>query len=246
MVHLRRLERYNHWPNAVRAAECLSWCQGMTTRDPAEALVAAREILRTKKRDGYQWETTVNYSAAWDVLERFESSGGFDKVPRAILTLARKEKRRLELAAGEHLKAIAKHLRRTKSLALDGQPWLGHLVSVREDFRGVDVVERFADSISYDELASAHAKAAGRILEAWYRKDASPPEIFRAVNAELPEAFLYEGFPPDMAPKMEEWRRDASDLELTRDDLAAHERAFELWKKGWDGGLEEYRRIWTR
>src|SRR5262249_52424015 len=30
LLHLRRLHGYSHWPNAVRAGECLAWCDGMT------------------------------------------------------------------------------------------------------------------------------------------------------------------------------------------------------------------------
>jgi len=38
LLHLRRLQDWNHWPNAIRATECLDWCEGMTTTDPAVAL----------------------------------------------------------------------------------------------------------------------------------------------------------------------------------------------------------------
>lgn len=246
LVHLRRLAGYNHWPNAVRTGECLSWCEGMTTSDPVATFQAAEEILRTKKPDVYRWETTVDYSAAWELLERLESGRGFDGVPRAILSRVRVEKKRVESAASEHVREIAKHLSRSKKLTLDGRPWLGHLVSLREDFRGVDVVEKLADGISYDELLANQKDAVKRLLEAWYRKDASPAEIFRAVNAELPKAFLYEGFPPELETKMSEWREKAKDLELTQEDLAACERGFVLWKKGWDDGIAEYRKIWKK
>lgn len=217
----------------------------MTTSDPVATFQAAEEILRTKKPDVYRWETTVDYSAAWELLERLESGRGFDGVPRAILSRVRVEKKRVESAASEHVREIAKHLSRSK-LTLDGRPWLGHLVSLREDFRGVDVVEKLADGISYDELLANQKDAVKRLLEAWYRKDASPAEIFRAVNAELPKAFLYEGFPPELETKMSEWREKAKDLELTQEDLAACERGFVLWKKGWDDGIAEYRKIWKK
>ena len=38
LLLLRRLQNYNHWPNAVRATECLDWCEGVTTDDPAAEL----------------------------------------------------------------------------------------------------------------------------------------------------------------------------------------------------------------
>jgi predicted esterase len=74
-VKLRRLERYNHWPNAVRAGEELDWCQGMTTTSAAEALECAERILAAKAPDEYQWSTAVGFAGARAVLARLVGQG---------------------------------------------------------------------------------------------------------------------------------------------------------------------------
>ncbi|MBI4601018.1 MAG: hypothetical protein HY721_03570 [Planctomycetes bacterium] len=245
LVHLRRLPLYNHWPNAVRANEALAWCEGMTTGDPAAALAAAREILRPKGLDEYQWECPVGYSAARDVLRRLEGKGSrpFAKTPQAIAAAAKAESARIDKAAQAHAAKVRSSLGGAKRLALDGKPWLGHLVSLREDFRGVEAMEKLAAALGHDKLLEAHGAAAGRILNAWYREGAKPADVFRTVVAELPGAFLYEGFPPELSKKMAEWKAQAAALGLSEKDLKAY-AAVEAWEKGWKDGLAEYRGLW--
>ncbi len=245
LVHLRRLARYNHWPNAVRAGEVLAWCEGMTTDRPDVALNAVRDMLAKKPPDEYSWETTVDYAGARAVLRRFEGAGPrpFPKLSRSIVSAARREISRIEKEGQKHAKALGRSLGRSKPLRLDGRPWLGHLVSIREDFRGVESVEKVIRATGFDELAQKHSVAAGRILEAWYADEAPPADVYRAVVRELPSAFLCEEFPPSLAEKMKEWHGAAASHGLSREDVAAY-RAVEAWKTGWDTGLDAYRAIW--
>jgi predicted esterase len=244
LLFLRRLENYNHWPNAVRANECIGWAQGMTTDDPAEALAVAEELLRPKRPDEYQWETVAAFAGARDVLRRFEGAGPvpFEEPDPKLVAAAEELAQAIEEEGERHVKAIRKHVK--KKLELDGEPWLGHLIALREDFRGVDSVEAFVDEVGYDKLAASHAKAAGKILDAWYN-ERDEAEIYSAVVGGIGKAFLFEGYPPELREKMEGWHADAKRLELSKKDQKSY-ADFEAWVQGWEDGSEEYRSIWKK
>ncbi|MBK7878869.1 MAG: alpha/beta fold hydrolase [Planctomycetes bacterium] len=91
LLHLNRLDRYNHWPNAVRATETLDWCQGMTAKSPEEALDCAKRILAVKPPDSVQWETLVDFAGARDVLRRLEGQRVRADEGRAVLRRRRGE-----------------------------------------------------------------------------------------------------------------------------------------------------------
>jgi predicted esterase len=246
LLHLRRLERYNHWPNAVRANEALAWCQGMTAKGADEALGCAAEMLRPKKSDEYQWETVVDFSGARDVLRRLVGQG---PVPLAdvdpkLVAEAEKMIGEIESEGARHVETLVKALPAKKALVLDGKPWLGHLIAVREDFRGVDSVEKFVAELGFDKLAKSHATAASKIFTAWYDgKD--PKKLFEIVTAEIGDAFLIEGYPPELAKRIAEIEGDAKKLKLSKPALAKY-ADFEKWKKGWDDGVKEYESLWRK
>ncbi|HVS11632.1 MAG TPA: alpha/beta fold hydrolase [Planctomycetota bacterium] len=246
LLHLRRLPQYNHWPNAVRATETLGWAQGMTAKDPREALAVAKEILRPKGSDEYQWQTLVGFAGARDVLRRLEGKGPapFAEVPPEVEKDARELMGAIEDEGAKHVSALRKAMGKPKKLELDGKAWLGHLVSLREDFRGVDSVEAFVEEIGYDKLSAAHAKTAGKILDAWY--GGGPPKgIYEEVAGGIGESFLFEGFPPELAEKMEEWHGDAKKLGVSPRAQKQYAQ-FEAWRKGWKEGLDAYQDVWKR
>jgi predicted esterase len=244
LLHLRRLENYNHWPNAVRATECLDWCEGMTTDDPAAALACARRLLTPKKADEYQWRTAVDFAGARDVLRRFEAKGksAFVEAPAELAQAARRLAEALEEHASKHVAALRKDVAKKADLALAKCKRLGHLVSVREDFRGVDRVEAFCAEIGYDKALAAQAKAAGQVFEAWYGS-AGPKEQYEAIVSALGDAFLVEGYPPELATRMDEWKASASDMKVNAKALKKH-ADFEAWRAGWIEGLNAYRKLW--
>jgi len=244
LVRLRRLERYNHWPNAVRSTETLGWCERRTTPRPEEALELAAELLRPKGIDEYQWRTAVDHSGARAILRRFEGKGANPfKSPKPALTS--RAKQLIGLIEGEgkaHAAAISQALKRSKGLVLDGGPWIGHLAAVREDFRGVAAVESFARQIKLDEALALHEKAAGKILNAWYGS-AEPKQKFQAVVSGIKDSFLFEGFPPNLWDEMTAWKNSAAGLGIAPAALADF-RHLEAWKKGWDEGLKAYAKLW--
>lgn len=246
LLHLRRLPRYNHWPNAVRATETLGWCEGMTTESPERALALAEDLVRPKGPDEYQYETPVAYAGAREILRRLSGEGpaALASVDPSISKRAADLADRIEKEGAKHLEALRRSLKKGSDLKLDGKPWLGHLVSLREDFRGVDSVEAFAKEVDLDRAVEKQSKPVGEILKAWYEeKDAA--RIYRSIVANLPRAHLFEGFPPEISERMEEWKGKARDLGLQKRDLDAF-KSFEAWKAGWDEGCREYESIWRK
>lgn len=240
-VLLRRLQFYNHWPNAVRATECLDWCEGMTTEDPAAALDAAQRIVSVKKPDEYQWESVAGFAAARDVLRRFGPKGPFAGAEEKLVLEAAALAKKIEAHAAKHVEALEKDVPSKAGLKLGGD-WLGHLISLREDFRGVVAVEDYVKKIGYDETLALHAKSARAIYDAWYGS-AGPKKAFGAIVAAIDDAFLVEGYPPELGEKMAAWKADAKKLGLDAKTVKKYE-SFEAWKSGWSDGAKRYGKLW--
>jgi predicted esterase len=244
-VHLRRLQNYNHWPNAVRANECLSWCEGMTTASPTVALAAAEQMLAKKKADEYQWETVVGYSGARQVLGRIT---GDEKPACKDADAATKEKAqklvdRIEAEGNKHVEALKKLVAKKEDLVLKSPAaWLGHLIALREDFRGVRSVEAYVKTIAFDEQKKQQLKAYQAVVTAWNDDKAAEVAKAKAILSGLPHAFLWEGLPPELGPKVAEWQT-AFKKQLSKPELADAGKC-EAWVAGWKSGAEAYKAIW--
>jgi pimeloyl-ACP methyl ester carboxylesterase len=239
-LFLRRLDRCGHEPNPVRAAETLAWCQGMTASKPEEALACALDLLRVKPPDVQDRETKVGFSGARDVLRRLEKKGPapFAEVPEEVASKAAEWIQKVEDSGAEHAAAIRVLLKSKKIGKLDGGAWLGHLVPLREDFRGVESVETLVKELGYDALAQAHARVAGAIVAAW-TQSTEPKKLYEKVVDDIGKAFLYDGFPQDFGEKMNEWNKMAKKFSLSATAQKKY-ADFEAWEKGWRSGLEEY------
>jgi predicted esterase len=241
LLHLRRMHRYNHWPNAVRATEELEWCQGMTTSSASEALACALSILRVKKPDEYRWETVVGFSAARDVLRRLAGGGRapLADVPDDVAKEAKRWIDAIEAHAAEHVAALRKVLPAKGALALDGKPWLGHLVPLREDFRGVDAAEALFQDLGYDKLLAAHEKASKPLFDAWYGSG-SDAERATVVFDTLAKCFLLDTLPHDLAEKLDGWQSKAK----PSDKGAKKAPDARAWLDGWKDGWKQYENVW--
>ena len=244
MVHLRRLQLYNHWPNAVRATEELDWCQGMQARTAEEALACAARILEPKGADEYQWTTAVGFGAARQVLRRVAGDGlqPFEKASESERARAKEQIDAIEKQAARHVAELRKQLPKGKGLALDGKPWLGHLVALREDFRGVDALEDFVRELGFDALYGAHAKAARAVFDAWYSERPAADRYAEILGA-LPKCFLYEGFPPGLDAQLEAWRSQERELGVSKRTSKLYADV-EAWRTGWDEGRKQYADAW--
>jgi predicted esterase len=245
-LYLRRLDRYEHWPNAVRATESLNWCQGMTAKTPAEALACALDILRVKKPDEYQWTTIVGFAGARDVLRRIEKKGPapFEDVPEDVAAQAAEWVKKIEDAGAEHVAAIKAELKGKKNLKLEEGAWIGRLVPMREDYRGVDSVEAYLQEIGFDALAKGQEKAGLAIRAAW-DPDKDPKKSYEAMVDNIGKAFLFDGIPPGTADKMKEWNAAAKKLKISAIEQKKY-ADYETWQKGWEDGLKAYEETWKK
>jgi predicted esterase len=247
LLHMRRLPGYNHWPNAVRATEELDWCQGMTAKSAEEALAMALDILRTKKPDEYSYETPVGFSAARALLRRIEGKGPapFANVDEKTLATAKQWIEKIEAEGALHVEALKRDAPKKKDVKLDDAAWTGHVVAMREDFRGVDSVEAYLHEIELDKQVEAQEKHARAALDAWYNKTKAPKAIFAAIVENVPKAYFVDGFPPDLAAKMKEWKDGAQKLGIAPDALKKY-ADFEAWTKSRDEGAKRYEAIWKK
>jgi len=244
LTRLRRLPYYNHWPNAVRATEELYWCQGMTCADAQEALACALEMLRTKPADEYQWTTVVSFSGARMVLERLVGKGPapIAQVPPQLLKSAQEWLAKIDEQAEAQVKALRGLLPKKGALALDGKPWLGHLLPLREDFRGVEAVEKFLAEIGYDKAVEAQQKAAKPLYDAWYggRSEAACAE---AVLETISKCFLVDGLPHNLREKLGDWKKRKLELPAR---VAKKWSDWENYEKGIDEGWKQYESLWKK
>jgi predicted esterase len=245
LTHLRRLAYWNHWPNAIRATEELEWCQGMTCADPKEALECALAMLRTKPADEYQWVSVVDFSGARLVLERLTGKGPapLEKVPDELSKSARDWLAKIDAQAEEQVKALRAVLPKKGAFALDGKAWLGQLLPLREDFRGIEVVEKLATEVGLDKLTETQAKAAKPLYDAWYAQAKSPGEKAAAVLETIGKCFLVDGLPWDMREAMEKWRKEKLDVPAK---VAKKWSDWEAYVKGLDEGWKQYESTWKK
>ena len=242
LVHLRRIAFYNHWPNDVRASEELDWCEAMTTQDPARALELTVRLLTPKESPQEGYPTSVAFSGAREILGRFEKGAKRDLTTASEADRSRASRLMdaIQKSAAEQVAALTKSL--PKKLSLDGEDWLGNLVFAREDLRGLAAMEALAKKLDYDALVKRHLQAAGKILDAWYSSK-PPADIYTAIVEGLPDAFLFEGFPPEFYVRMAEWHAKEKDLGLKKPVLAKYDN-FERWKKGWSDGSRAREKAW--
>ncbi len=246
LVRLRRLESYNHWPNAVRSNEELDWCQGMTTPRAEEALECAERILAPKEPDEYQWTTAVGFSGARAVLQRLVGEGPAPLVGASERVAERA--RALLNALDEHAKGQAEAVRaalgKNRALALDGGEWLGHLCALREDLRGAPAVEALAAELEFDKRVEKHAEAAGKLRRLWYSDRAEAKKYEELVDA-LAQCYLIEWLPPELDEQLAKWRDDEKRLGVSKKTSKAY-AAVEQWREGWKEGREAYQRLWRK
>jgi hypothetical protein len=220
LARLRRVDRYNHWPNGVRTSECLDWLEGLTTPDAAEALTCAERMRTRKPPDIYQYTTAPAYSLALDVLHRIEGKGPrpLKDVKPELVERANGLEARIEAMGAAQVAALRsageKGLRSIDDLTLSADNvWLGQLLALREDFRGVESVEKYLEEIKFDKTAAKHTKAARPLVDAWYSENPPAPIYAAAVEA-LPRCFLCDTLPAGLGEKLTEWYNKADELKI--------------------------------
>ena len=129
------------------------------------------------------------------------------------------------------------------ALTLDGKAWLGHLLPLREDFRGIESVEKFLTEIGFDKAAEAQAKAAKPLYDAWYGEGKSESDCATAVLETIGKCFLVDGLPWNLRAKMDEWKGKKIDVPAK---LAKKWSDWDSYAKGIDDGWKQYESIWKK
>lgn len=258
LVRLRPLRSFNDYPNPVRVSECIDWLSGVRTEDPKEVLAAVEHMLTPKGGDEYDYLCPVWYAGARELLGRLLSEPGVltGEVPLEgksapspeVQSRAREIVKLIDAEADANIAALRQWIpegAKAEDFVLDGEPWLGHLIAARDDFRGVAPMEEFAGSLGYDAVADAQKGAAAEFIADWHTRDDA--ENFAMAVDVLPRCFLYEGLPVDLSMKMKSWKRkqQAGELEVSAEALEGFENVTN-WDEGYRKGLDSYQKIWRR
>lgn len=247
-VRLRVLQSFNDFPNPVRASECLDWVKAMRTDDAAQALASVRAMLTPKRPDEYEYRTTVWFGAARQALSRLvgEGEGVIKDVPDDVAAAARGLIEKIEAQGAAHVAALRPMINAQGLTAqsLDGGAWLGHLIAMREDFRGVASVEKFIGEIGFDDLLVSHDDTAMGFAEMW-SPDGDAKSSFEDAADVIQRCWLSQFLPLDLGPRMRFFARKADELKLSPDALEKY-AYFQNWEKGWKDGLEAYEGLWRK
>lgn len=250
LVRVRVLRGFNDFVNPARASECIDWIDGMRTQDPREALAAAERMLTPRGADDYGYVSPVWFTGAYELLARVAG----DAEPRfskdADATTIERARALMQRIDDEGI-AYTKRARQlmgegdARTLALDGGPWLGFLLALRDDFRNVPGVEAFFREIAWEFVSGQHAAAASELIDTWTSESATDAEKFEKAVTFLPRCYLYEALPVDLPARARVCMRKADDLDIAQEARDRYEY-IALWDQGCRDGLDEYQRFWSR
>jgi len=247
-VRLRILQAFNDFPNPVRASECLDWAKAMRTDKPEQLLASVRAMLTPKRPDEYEYRTSVWFGAARQALERLTPGGDnpIKNAPPEAAAAAKTLIDAIEAHGAAHIAALRTHINAAGlgAQSLDGGPWLGHLIAMREDFRGVRCADEFFSAIGFDALSADHDQSAIGFAESW-SPDGDATGAFEDGADAIQSCWLSQLMPLEYAARMRSWGRRADDLKPSPDALEKFEY-FQNWEKGWTDGLEAYEAQWRK
>lgn len=244
MLLVRRMQGCDHLPSAMRASECIDWCSGMCTTEADTALAAAEALLAPRGPDEHGHECPLPFGGAYQILLRvaLETEHQVDESDDNQRAKAHALMTKIDAEGARHVEILRKDIKSEGDFVLglgsDIGAWLGHLVALREDFRGVPSVEKYIKEINYDEAARNQWEAGKKLLDIWY---AARPEKqkFEVVGDTLGDCFLLDAVPSDLAAKMAAIKDKAGELGLTEESV---EKAgiVETWSTAWKNGCKRY------
>lgn len=93
-----------------------------------------------------------------------------------------------------------------KMFVLDGSAWLGHVAAIREEWRGVPLVERYLHECGYAAMVDAHNEAAAEMWEVWDGEAAGSVKdegaFFRRATAAFGGCYASEYLPRDCEERL--------------------------------------------
>lgn len=227
---LRRVIGGGHAPDVNEAALGVAWVRALVTDKPDEALAGAKSLI-TVAPDSAR---SPAFGMAQAICKRFEADPE-DKAawPRGLKDATDQQKKEAKALSAaieaQGLRQVAA-LRaalpdaaalRAATFAPDTPTpnWLGHLLSLREDFMGIESVDAYMTELKYDELLAEHEEAGKKIVEAlesaeWGGIGSTPVEAFAIVIENLPKAYLVEGLPHGLDANMKDWYTRADEIRI--------------------------------
>jgi len=232
MAHLRTLWGWPHAPIADQAELELSWCEGMTSSDPARVEKSLAALSAKGVRGG------LDPAALDAVAARLEKMSG--AAPAAV-SAAKAARARVAKSAAEIVAAIEKSLGKGKVAKLDGKEWPGLLVRFLEDFDGVPAREAFAKARAADfaALAKVAEKSLGEI-RANRDKDRAKAAL---AAADLLESGFTNAYAAEVAADLGNWLKDGKSLKLGKKDSARLEALLDAWQKSRKDGADAYAKL---
>lgn len=261
MAMLRRLPGIDTLPDPAVLNPCVDWVTAMMTDDPRQALATARALLRPL---GKASPVPPAFHMARAILRRFEVDPKAKREPgknRVYAFLAKPgeehevtpelKKEAWDLAllieshAQRHVQALKESgLKDPADLDKPIPARLGHLLALREDFRGVDSVEAYLTTLGFAERWTAHAEAA---LDIWGlfgdNAPTSPAARLDQAASAIPKAYLYEPMPPGFFAATVQWGA-AEGPGAPSPDAKARAKVIEEWARAIEDGEKAYRDLW--
>lgn len=229
-VHLRTLFDWPHRPNYFQAENVLSWCEGMTSEDPARVEACLDYLCDPKMPMGADW------SAIFDVGTRLSEMKEATVKQKGVGSKAAKAADEL---CAKHVKAVEKGLgKKGKVSQLSKGDWSGRLIRLVEDFHGVDSLVAFQKK--HKKHFDGLEKGADRALKVWWaKKEKDPKEAFDAGLDLLESGFLNYQL-PEIHQTLTTWAQAAKTHGLGKKSLQRWEELGELYTLAREEGFKEF------
>ncbi len=247
-TRVRRLLSGGHTPDGRAASDGIDWCKGMKLTRPDECLEMAQRLMERSSGDARP------LGMARDLLERIMLHADEEPQPHGVPemedpvspeTRAATEALIAEIDAygGRQSDALAAIVGRAPEVALDGSPWLGHVLAAFEDLGGVPAVDAYLRSIQFPKQRDRHVSAASAMYEVWFGDESVfEGDVYAAASDALPRSFLADGLPVDFVRKMRGWREIAAALDARPDTIEKYEFV-DLYERGMRTGADGYRSV---
>lgn len=205
LVHLRTLFDWPHAPHWVQAGLVLSWCEGMTSEDPARIERALEEFSDLDVLGG------PNLAALGAVAGRLAKLGSANEGQRR--RAAARAKAVDELARGL-LTRIERGWGKQRLPRVAGEEWLGLSIRVAEEFDGLPVLASFL--AGKGRVLDDVRRAADEVLADYGRQRERDPAAALAAALELLEKGWISWHAPALALEARGWLARADELKLDK------------------------------
>ncbi|MGE3107235.1 MAG: hypothetical protein AB7G11_03050 [Phycisphaerales bacterium] len=229
----RPISRENPGLMATGAALALDWCRGMVTQDPRVILDTALNLLSAPSPAF--GPASLMLRRLLGTSESNPANDPIDDVPDDIRRRAVAALDLIDLHAALHLLLVLRDVAEPADLVLNGRPGIGHLVAMREDFRGVPLFERFILQTRFDQAAAGQFPFVPALADAC-EFDESAQE-FRELTSFIPYTYMLDVWPEAVLARLKQSARSITVTESTLAQL----QDLTLLLRSRERGVAQYR-----